>query len=285
MLGAVPIAGSIPATGWLARTRACTASLSVAASATSCGLEMANRASSVRSRRCKWVGMTSALLSKPVFGWSPKQGGGGRPARCRTGRRRRRSCFHHGHVGDSVQGQRIPGRDHRAGGHGVADLGEVEALRLRGHTGSARHPRRTGPGTTSPGFASGRSGAPLVEVSRTASLIGSKTAFGLPREGGVVTDAQALVGRRHGAGQHAAVHVGLVEVTQPVEGTEHPVQAAHGAGTSTSPRSERATVDVPLSRIGVSKGGPLTPGFRASVGRLEMLAACVSRLAEPGVAW
>ena len=45
------------------------------------------------------------------------------------------------------------------------------------------------------------------------------------------------------------------------------------------------TVDVLLNRMGVSTRGPWTPDFKATVGRLEMLAACVSRLAEPGVPW
>src|SRR6185437_6650354 len=74
----VPIAGSMPTTGSPAsETGPSTASLTVAASLTSWGLEMTtaiapSKLDSVGLQNSS-VEITSALLSKPTFGWSPKQ--------------------------------------------------------------------------------------------------------------------------------------------------------------------------------------------------------------------
>ena len=78
MLVPVAIAGSALVIGTFPRAMGpSTASLTVAASATSWGLEIANTSAPWKSDSVgpqNWsVETTSALLLKPTFGWSPRQ--------------------------------------------------------------------------------------------------------------------------------------------------------------------------------------------------------------------
>ena len=119
-----------------------------------------------------------------------------------------------------------------------------------------------------------------MEVSRTARLIGSKTAFGLPARVGSLPTHRPWSGGVTGKPFRLSDCRSLRPLKAPRTPFRPPIVLAPAAAAPEAP-----TDDVPWGRTGENTRGPSLRKAEATFGRLLIVAACVSRVAEPAFPW